>query len=313
MLPRITMLGTPASGPGVWTQRTTSGSRSWSSIASSYDGKRLTACVRDGYIYTSSDYGATWKERTAAGSRYWCSISSSSDGSVIVAGANSKYLYVSKDYGETWEEKTTSQNSTGYWASIAVSSNAEKIIACYYSASSDNCVYISNDAGEIWINQTALVNAGIWRGVASSSDGSKLFVCSRSGYIYYSHDAGSTWIKSIGAYFFEKISCDGTGAVVVACADTTNGVVLLSKNGGVSWETITPSGSHDWYGIDVSGIGDQILSCASSSYMQRTKNNGASWSEETSAGSRVWFGVKFSYSGKRAVACAYNGYIYTYY
>ena len=58
---------------------------SWQSIASSSDGTKLAAVVSGGFIYTSSDSGATWTERTAAGSRNWSSIASSSDGTKLAA------------------------------------------------------------------------------------------------------------------------------------------------------------------------------------------------------------------------------------
>ena len=35
-----------------------------------------------GYIYTSTDSGATWTEQTASGKRVWSYIASSSDGTV---------------------------------------------------------------------------------------------------------------------------------------------------------------------------------------------------------------------------------------
>src|SRR5574337_756778 len=48
-------------------------------IASSSDGAKLAACPYGGYIYTSTDYGASWTEQSS-GSRSWWGICSSSDG-----------------------------------------------------------------------------------------------------------------------------------------------------------------------------------------------------------------------------------------
>jgi hypothetical protein len=41
-----------------------------------------------GYIYTSTDSGATWTEQTNAGTNDWDSIASSSDGAVRSTGAD---------------------------------------------------------------------------------------------------------------------------------------------------------------------------------------------------------------------------------
>ena len=43
----------------------------YSSIASSSDGTKLAAVELGGYIYTSSDSGATWTQATSACSRNW--------------------------------------------------------------------------------------------------------------------------------------------------------------------------------------------------------------------------------------------------
>jgi len=90
-----------------WTERTSAGSRNWTSLASSADGTKLAAGVGNGgYIYTSTDSGATWTERTNAGSRDWKAIASSSDGSKLAAGS-SGYIYTSTDSGATWTERTS--------------------------------------------------------------------------------------------------------------------------------------------------------------------------------------------------------------
>lgn len=52
-----------------------------------------------GYIYRSTDGGATWIEETEAGQRNWFSLAVSSDAAVIVAGvsgAKTEYLFIKK-------------------------------------------------------------------------------------------------------------------------------------------------------------------------------------------------------------------------
>ena len=48
------------------------------------------ARLAKGYIWTSTDYGATWTQRTTSGGspstpKYWQSITSSSDGTMLAA------------------------------------------------------------------------------------------------------------------------------------------------------------------------------------------------------------------------------------
>ena len=72
-----------------WTMRTSSGSRVWSSIASSSDATKLAATVSGGSIYVSTDSGADWTSESGAGSRNWTSIASASDGVILAASVSS--------------------------------------------------------------------------------------------------------------------------------------------------------------------------------------------------------------------------------
>jgi photosystem II stability/assembly factor-like uncharacterized protein len=64
-------------------------------VASSSDGKYLIAAVYGGYLYTSTDYGATWTQQTGSGSQYWSSVASSADGTKLIACSNPGYIYTS--------------------------------------------------------------------------------------------------------------------------------------------------------------------------------------------------------------------------
>ena len=61
-----------------WTEQTGSGSRAWTSIASSADGTKLVATMTGGSAYISDDAGKTWTEQVDSGSRAWIAITSSS-------------------------------------------------------------------------------------------------------------------------------------------------------------------------------------------------------------------------------------------
>ncbi|TFJ80363.1 hypothetical protein NSK_008271 [Nannochloropsis salina CCMP1776] len=62
--------------------------------------RKLAAVVDGGYIYTSTNSGATWTEQTAAGSRSWSSIASSSDGTNLAAVFNGSSIWT---YVGLWE------------------------------------------------------------------------------------------------------------------------------------------------------------------------------------------------------------------
>ena len=58
-----------------------------SSSAASADGTKIAACVNNGYIYTSSDSGATWTEQTALGSKRWGSLVINKDDCIFAIAA----------------------------------------------------------------------------------------------------------------------------------------------------------------------------------------------------------------------------------
>ncbi len=68
-----------------WTEKTSVGTKAWTSVASSIDGKYVYATVDvNNYLYTSSDYGKTWNNNTALGGNYWGFVETSYDGKYII-------------------------------------------------------------------------------------------------------------------------------------------------------------------------------------------------------------------------------------
>ena len=66
--------------------------RNWIDTASSADGTKLITADYGGYLYTSTDSGATWVERTDAGVFNWRSVASSDDGTKLVAAVANCYI-----------------------------------------------------------------------------------------------------------------------------------------------------------------------------------------------------------------------------
>lgn len=164
---------------GCWEERVGSGSRVWSSISTSIDGKYLYAtensktkfnhtatfriCVINaitdvtasgGYIYTSMDNGVTWSERSGMGKQQWHAITASYNGSRVAAveysvattddSQPSGLIYTSSDFGVTW--KNRSQAGAKQWMSIASSDSGMFLVACAYY----EFIYFSSDGGETW-------------------------------------------------------------------------------------------------------------------------------------------------------------------
>lgn len=166
---------------------------SWKAIASSSNGVKLAAVVDDGYIYTSSDSGATWAERTSPGLRYWQAIAMSSDGTKLAAyGAsasnytgNSSYIYTSSDSGVTWSERTGTGQQL--WQSVTVSGDGTKLYA-----QAGSSLYVSTDMGATWNQRTLPIGASSF---ASNSNGSTLAIAAPYDYVYTSTDSGVTWTQ----------------------------------------------------------------------------------------------------------------------
>jgi len=67
-----------------------------------------------GYIYVSTDYGATWT--TKGISVNWNGIAMDNSGKYQTAVVSSGYIYISSDFGATWVQTETSRG----WAGVAI-------------------------------------------------------------------------------------------------------------------------------------------------------------------------------------------------
>src|SRR6266700_1725660 len=109
-------------------------SQNWLSMASSADGTTLAAVGSYGWLYRSTNSGATWFPATTATdgsepSRPWTSIASSADGSKLVAVANFNPIFTSTDFGATW----TSHGPAAAWNAVASSTDGVKLVAVDYN------------------------------------------------------------------------------------------------------------------------------------------------------------------------------------
>ena len=103
-------------------------SENWDSVSISSSGQYTVACVSNGKIYYSNDYGQSWTVSTSA-STYWESVSISSSGQYAIACVFNGKIYYSNNYGETW---TVSTSASATWYSVSISSSGQYAIVCIY-------------------------------------------------------------------------------------------------------------------------------------------------------------------------------------
>ena len=292
-----------------WTQQTGSGSRSFFAITISDDGTKLAAADSPGYIYTSTDSGATWTQRTSSGKRYWkYYMSSSGDGTKLVAVAGTDYVaspnipggvYTSTDAGATW----TTQTSLGdqYWSGAAMSSDGTKI------AVAGSSLYVSSNSGATWTDRSPNTGTG-WYNVVSSQDGTVL-ATKQNNTIFISTNSGVTWTAraafNSGGY---AMSSDGNKLI----AGDYPGYLYTSTNSGASWTKQTSAGSRNWVKFGSSSDGTKLIALDNSpGYIYTSIDSGVTWVAQSSGGAIYRQGLAVSSDGSKIVIGPSSGYIFT--
>jgi photosystem II stability/assembly factor-like uncharacterized protein len=93
-------------------------------------------------------------------------------------------------------------------------------------------------------------------------------------------------------------------------AATSDHYVYTSADGGLTWETHSPSGS--WIGIASSSNGLKLAAGLNGGLIYTSTDGGQSWTPQSNSGSHSWYGIASSADGMKLAACDYNsGYIYT--
>jgi hypothetical protein len=277
--------------------------KNWQVITSSSDGIKLAAVVYGGYIYTSTDSGASWTERTAPGYRNWNSITSSSDGTKLAATPNGGYIYTSTDSGANWTERTVAGSRS--WRCITSSSDGTKLAATTWGGN----IYTSTDSGVSWTARTASGSRN-WTSIVSSSDGTKLAAAVDNGYIYTSTDSGASWTERTASgsrgWYGMSSSSDGTKLAAAALP----GYIYTSTDSGASWTERTAPGSRSWTAISSSSDGTKLAAAALPGYIYTSTDSGVNWTAQTASGSRDWNAITSSSDGTKLTAAVNPGYIY---
>jgi len=165
----------------------------WYAVSSSADGTKLAAMMVDaltpagpyGWIYTSTNAGATWTQTTRMA---WpCSLASSADGTKLIAakgefGPLGGWMLTSTNSGATWE---VASPPSGAWSSVACSADGARLVAAIgglFTGPVTGPIYTSTNSGATWTAGDSPTND--WVAVATSADGGNLVAAVNGGGIY---------------------------------------------------------------------------------------------------------------------------------
>ena len=288
-----------------WTERTSVGTKDWTSIATSCSGDKLAAVATNDYIYTSINSGLDWITHDSLGRQNWASIASSKDGTVLVAAINPGLIYRSTNSGTDWLPVTSAGSKE--WKSIAMSANGMTIAA----AESNGGIWVSTNGGDDWVR--TFTGDASWTSVAVTSDGSRGFATSNTGFyratnllassVVWDSNLASLWTAVASSIDGEKVAASSTYHKRFYIWTSSNyGDSMITQGTTNGWRVVSLASSED---------GTRLAAVRSGSPIQISINSGVTWVEQSSAGSRSWTSVASSGDGAKIVAVANNGSIWT--
>jgi photosystem II stability/assembly factor-like uncharacterized protein len=304
----VTWVERPAAGPSPQT---------WSYVAISANGTYALASagvpgVATGYIYKSSDSGATWTQTGAPQRNDWTSLTVSNDGATMYATAQTQYsgpIYKSSNSGTTWTPVPYSDKVLAFY-NIACSSDGTKLIAGDYGGTG---VWTSTDSGVHWTNNPSYFQGeqiNTTGSTVSSNDGTKLAVVSNNS-VWTSGDSGATWTQETTPNAANlRMACDGSGATlyVVGNGNGTTGMYIWKGVYTSSWAWTQILISADLSGNSLSNFG--CIACSKSGQyiylaivnlpIWKSSDYGATWDDIS--GSPV-----IRYDGSAGIACSDDG------
>jgi len=198
-------------------------------------------------------------------------------------------------------------SGAGDWNAIASSSSGLIMYAALSGSISG--IYFSTDSGATWNDSTA--NPGPWQSVACSANGQLVAAVASgvgSGKIFYSVNAGSTWLASSGepAANWGAVACSASGLNQVAVINAaTSGGIYYSADGGKTWASGLAANSTARCSAAASADGTKFVVGLGGIYT--SVNSGSTW---TLRAGPAAVGVASSADGARLAAVTSGG-IYT--
>jgi hypothetical protein len=259
-----------------------------SAIASDSTGTKLV--IVGGGIWTSTNGGTTWIDRAPSGPTHiqkWSSVASDATGTNLVAVVN------------------------GF-------TDLGGLAGPDYPAAYSGDIWTSTDSGATWTDQTTSgpAHGQAWRSVASDASGTKLVAATmatgvgshldRSGDVWTSTDAGSTWTNRTAAQdgtyqWWEGVASDATGTNLVTIGPSG---VWASTDGGATWTDRTPPDAaslmQGWHSIASDATGTQLVASPLIGDVWTSTDGGVTWTDRGLSG--IGFGFASDSTGTRLAA-----------
>jgi photosystem II stability/assembly factor-like uncharacterized protein len=289
-----------------WSAYMTDTLRFWSCISISADGTTIVAgdtgyrysntknslmTADGGYIWISTNSGATWTKQVAMGSRIWLSITMKTDGSQMSATAIDGNIF------------TTTLNAQS--ADIAASIQS-------YTSGTPNIVGTVTKLSYLFdIAIMIRTDSGNWTGIACSNNGSKLAICTNGGAIFVSSDYGTTWTANLFYGKWSSITTNASATTLIVTSQV-NSVIYVSTDFGNTWLQRMTDVTSDWNSSAISNDGQKIA-VSSSSYVYVSLDGGQTFTAKlTAPQSKTFWNVRTSDNGDIMVVSLFQlyGYIY---
>ena len=266
-----------------WTRVESAGFRTWNAVSVSNTGTHIYAAVYGGYVYGSSDSGATWKRDVSPGTyQSWKGIVvTEAGGFQVYAIPETGYMYAkaSTVSSQSLVSKTTSLGLLN-WKSVDSSNDGEVAVAVV----ENGAIYTSKDSGETWVVDTS-TGVHPWIAVTVSADGR------------------------------QRVALASNGTVAVSF--TTNRFYAYRGLDAWSVNTATPAPGHVWTSLDCSDDFTVLLATQRStspapatgrvytSGWNEATNTLNAWTVDTRITQEArWNSLAMSRDGKRAIVGA---------
>jgi len=146
----------------------------WKSVCLSSNGQICYAADDSGgYIWKSTNQGATWSSLSSSGPRTWTGVSCTADGTTVFGTVDGDYVYISVNGGTTWTAKTASGQLS--WKSPVCSVDGGSFYAAAGYVFSARATYgnvfnvVANTLSTVSLDVTTINGAAPWQPLVQTS------------------------------------------------------------------------------------------------------------------------------------------------
>lgn len=198
----------------------------------------------------------------------------------VVALSLSSLSKVSADSNQyDWTKQTGQNLINGEYGAVASSSNGSHLVIGTNGGGVDpngNPLWVSTDYGKDWTDDSNIADPNInnyWTAVSVSDNGQKMVAASSSGI-----DMGNS-------------------------DNSIYGKIVISNDGGSTWENITPNGAVNWQQVVISGDGSKIVALASDDHsdVYISNDGGATWQTSPITNVSSWQSLTISDNGNKVL------------